>query len=211
MEEDPGLPIKFGPCSNAEYDPQPLSPIVRDAIRRAREECERNARRTGTTRRQFLLSICGAATTLFVLDACTRQASRKTPGGRYSIPPEATVEPDAAREVIGGDEFVFDIQGHLLEYKLNPATRGEYFFGQVFPQRYCRDGDPRACFSVEHFMELMFLRSDTSMVVISALPIAPEGAPCRSTSWKRRAALPRLCALTSASCYTHRPFQMSAL
>ncbi len=28
VEEDPGLPIKFGPCSNAEYDPEPALPEV---------------------------------------------------------------------------------------------------------------------------------------------------------------------------------------
>ncbi|MGH2748308.1 MAG: amidohydrolase family protein [Actinomycetota bacterium] len=177
FEEDPGLPIKFGPCSNAEYDPEPLSPLLKEVIRRARDECDRNARRTGMSRREFLLSLCGAATTLLVLDACTRDAAHRSVGGRYPIPPEATAEPDAAREVIGGEEFVFDIQGHLLEYDLNPATRGDYFFGQVFPQTNCGEEDPRACFSIEHFLDLMFVRSDSSMVVISALPIAPEGSP----------------------------------
>ena len=176
-DEDPGLPIKFGPCSNAEYDPQPLTPVMQEAIRRARDECARNARRTAMSRRQFLLSLCGAATTLLMLDACTQEASQKRAGGRYRISPEATTDPDAARQILGGDEFVFDIQGHLLEYDVNPAAREGYFFGQVFPQRHCGEEDPRACFSIEHFMELMFLRSDTSMVVISALPIAPEGSP----------------------------------
>jgi uncharacterized protein len=33
------------------------------------------------------------------------------------------------------------------------------------------------CFSITHFMEEVFLKSDTSMVVLSALPIAPEGSP----------------------------------
>jgi uncharacterized protein len=177
MEEDPGLPIKFGPCSNAEYDPVPLSPALTETIRRAREECERNARRSGMDRRRFLLSICGAATTLMMLDACTRESSKRPPGGRYRITPEATTDPDAARDILAGDEFVFDIQGHLLEYDLNPATRESSYFGEVFPQRDCGEDDPRACFSIEHFLELMFIRSDTSMLVLSALPIAPEGSP----------------------------------
>ena len=54
-DEDPGLPIKFGPCSNGEYEPQPLSPVVQEAIRRARAACDENASRTGMTRREFLL------------------------------------------------------------------------------------------------------------------------------------------------------------
>ncbi|HET7869260.1 MAG TPA: amidohydrolase family protein [Actinomycetota bacterium] len=182
-DDDPGLPIKFGPCSNGEYDPQPLSPVMRETVRRAGEECERNAKRLGMSRREFLLSVCGAATTLLVLDACTREAVRHvsgssgaTPGGGYSIPPEATTEPDAAQGAIGGEEFVFDIQGHLLEYDLNPVLNGQDFWTR-FPQRYCGEDDPRTCYSIDHFMELMFLRSDTSMLVLSALPIYPEGSP----------------------------------
>src|SRR5436309_10319983 len=114
-EEDPGLPVKFGPASNGEYLPQPLSPVVTEAIRRAREECERNARRLGMGRREFLLSICASAVTLSVLDACTGEASKTPPGGRYRIPSPATTEPEAAHHAIGGEEFVLDVQGHLLE------------------------------------------------------------------------------------------------
>ncbi|MBA3552239.1 MAG: amidohydrolase family protein, partial [Actinobacteria bacterium] len=160
---------------------EPLSPVVREAIRRARAACDENARRTGMSRRQFLLSLCGAATTLLALDACTIEAARhrgiSETGGRYLIPPEATVEPSPAEEAVGGEEFVFDVQGHLLEYDLNPATREASYFGAVFPQRDCGDADPRECFSMNHFMEEMFLKSDTTMVALSALPIAPEGSP----------------------------------
>jgi predicted TIM-barrel fold metal-dependent hydrolase len=181
MDEDPGLPIKFGPCSNGEYDPEPLSPVVQESIRRAREECERNARRIGMPRRQFLLSLCGAATTLLTLSACTHEELRSrrpgaTPGGTYSIPPEATTEPTPAQESIGGEEFVFDIQGHLLEYDLNPVLNGQDFWTR-FPQKNCGERDPRDCYSIENFMQEMFLRSDTSMLVLSALPIFPKGSP----------------------------------
>ena len=180
-DEDPGLPIKFGPCSNAEYDPEPLPPVIRETIRQALEDCERNARRTAMSRREFLLSICAATTTLLALDACTRRAVRSaspgaTPGGGYSIPPEATTEPEAAHQAIGGEEFVFDIQGHLLEYDLNPILNGQDFW-ERFPQKNCGEDDPRVCYSIESFLELMFLRSDTSMLVLSALPIYPEGSP----------------------------------
>ena len=128
-DEDPGLPIKFGPCSNAEYDPEPvLPPVLRRRSAAPREACERNARRLGMSRREFLLSICGAATTLARPGQLQPRgvprrpvpAPRSEPGGRYLIPPEATVDPEPAHAAIGGEEFVFDIQGHLLEYDLNP-------------------------------------------------------------------------------------------
>ena len=184
-DDDPGLPVEFGPCSNGEYDPEPtLPPVLRESIARAHDECDTNARRTGLSRREFLLSICAAATTLLALDACTREAHRadssastSTPGGGYSgIPPEATVDPTPAAGAIGGEEFVFDIQGHLLEYDLLPILNGGDFW-QTFPQKNCGESDPRVCFSIDHFMDLMFTRSDTSMLVLSALPIYPEGSP----------------------------------
>jgi uncharacterized protein len=184
-DEDPGLPIKFGPCSNAEYEPEPLSPVITETVRRAREDCERNARRLGMGRREFLLSSMAAATTLLALDACTREAlrgeagRRATPGGTFAIPSEATTEPEAAETAVGGDEFVLDVQGHLLEYDVNPATaaaEGANFW-QSFPQQNCGEADPRVCFDIEHFMSEFFLRSDTNMVVLSALPIAPAGSP----------------------------------
>jgi predicted TIM-barrel fold metal-dependent hydrolase len=181
-EEDPGLPIKFGPCSNGEYDPEPKLPkVLQETIRRARDDCATNARRLGMSRREFLLSICGAATTLLALDACTREATSarspgSTPGGSYSIPPEATTETPAAHHVIGGEEFIFDIQGHLLEYDLNPVLNGRDFW-QLFPQQNCGENDPRVCYSIDQFMELMFIRSDTSQLVLSALPIYPKGSP----------------------------------
>ena len=127
--------------------------------------------------------MCGAASTLFVLNACTREAHRadptvttSEPGGSYEISPSATLEPEPAEEAIGGEEFVFDIQGHLLEYHLNPVLNGQDFW-QAFPQQGCGEDDPRICYSIESFLELMFLRSDTSMLVLSSLPIYPEGSP----------------------------------
>jgi uncharacterized protein len=176
-DEDPGLPVKLNPCSNGEFMPEPKPAVLRESVRRARELSERHARRTGMSRRDFLLSLCGSAVTLLALDACTRESARgRTVGGRYGIRPEATYDPEAAREDLGGEEFVMDVQGHLLEYDHNPAARDDDFWTR-FPQRYCGEEDPRDCFSIDHFLTEMFVRSDTSMLVLSALPIAPERSP----------------------------------
>jgi hypothetical protein len=99
-------------------------------------------------------------------------------GGRYPIPEEARFDPIAARTVLGGGDFVFDMQGHLLEYDLDPSTRGNWFWGSQFPQADCDyEEDPRACFTMNHFLEEMFIRSDTTMTALSGLPILPEGSP----------------------------------
>ena len=75
---------------------------------------------------------------------------------------------------------MFDVQGHFLEYSsglVNPATRQARDFWTGFPQRQCGEADARQCFSISHFMDEVFLKSDTSMIVLSGLPIAPEGSP----------------------------------
>lgn len=174
--EDPGLPIKFGPCSNGEFVPPPLSPVEREAIRRAHGACENNARSVGMSRRQFLFTASAAATTLLTLQGCLGDSGSSS-GGGYRVPAEAGRDQHAARAALAGEEFIFDVQGHHLEYDLMPSTRGEPFFGSVFPQVNCGKDDPRACFAREVFMEDFFLRSDTDMVTLSALPIAPKGSP----------------------------------
>jgi uncharacterized protein len=178
--EDPGLPIKFGPCSNGEFVPPPLSVVEREAIREAREACRRNARSLGMSRRDFLFTASAAATTLLTLQGCLGD-SGKSSGGGYSVPAEAGKDGEAAHAALAGEEFIFDVQGHHLEYDLMPSTRGEPFFGSVFPQVNCGKDDPRACFAREVFLEDFFLRSDTNMVTLSALPIAPKGSPLSAT------------------------------
>jgi hypothetical protein len=179
-DEDLALPIEFGPCSNGEFDPQPLSPVVRETIRRSLIECDDNARRTGVSRRQFLRSVCGAATTLLVLNACAEEAARprrRKPGGRYEIPTTSTTDPEAARAALAGDEFVLDAQCHFLEYRDGAGTAVGADFWSGFPQRGCGADDPRMCFSIDQFLETVFVESDTNMAILSGLPIAPEGSP----------------------------------
>jgi predicted TIM-barrel fold metal-dependent hydrolase len=196
------LPIELGPCSNGEYDPVPLARGARAPPRGGPHDCDTNARRTGVSRRRFLRSLCGAATTLLAINACsdesTRHAARRRPGGTFSLPPTSAVDPDAARAALAGDEFVFDVQGHFLDYSVEPATAQGRDFWSAFPQRDCGDADPRTCFSVDHFMEEVFLRSDTSMVALSALPISPEGSPMSAD------AMDHARRLTEAACHDQR-------
>jgi hypothetical protein len=178
-DEDPGLPIKLGPCANDEYLPLPLTPVVSQAVRLAREQCDQNARRLGLSRREFLLSTCAAATTLMALSACTNESASpgKSPGGSYSIPPTATMEPSAAASVLAGEEFIFDVQGHLLDFTVDPQARDAPLFAANLPQARCGEHDAGDCFSIEKFLEEMFLRSDTSMIALSSIPVPHEHDP----------------------------------
>ncbi|MGI9578786.1 MAG: amidohydrolase family protein [Microthrixaceae bacterium] len=169
-----GLPIKFGPVSNGEFVPLPHGPVLTEAIRTAHRMAEHNARRTGVTRRRFLASSAGAATTLFALAGCTDDESAargERPGGTFDVPEEATVDNDAALDALGGDEFIMDVQTHYVNQDL--ALPGGDWTAR-FPHAACpegaSDGDPRACFTVDAYVSEIFGRSDTSMAVLSALP-----------------------------------------
>lgn len=186
---DPGLPIKLDRCSNGEFVHPPLSPVVREARRRAWESIEQTARRMDMSRRRFLTTLGASAVTLLALDACSEDeaASRgERPGGRYTLPPESTTETTAAERALGGDEFIMDVQGHLLDFDLTDASgRDDRGFWRNYPQAACGDDDPRSCFSVEHFMEEIFLKSDTSLVVLSAIPLTGPDNPLSIASMEQ--------------------------
>lgn len=177
-DEDPGLPIAFEQCSNGEYEPEPLTPVREEAERIARGGIEEGVRRSGLSRRQFLRSASALAVCLGAIDSAVAAARGLPPGLFYPFDPASRLDSEAARAIIGPMEFVFDVQGHLLEYDLDPSTRGDWFWGSQFPQARCEDeDDPRACFATNHFLEEIFIRSDTTMTALSGLPINPEGSP----------------------------------
>jgi predicted TIM-barrel fold metal-dependent hydrolase len=200
MEPDPGpeLPIKLGPASNGEFVPQPLGPVEREAIRRTRLEAEHHARRLGMSRRAFLRTVGGAALMLGMLGAChdeERRARGRRPGGRY-VTPTDPADREAAEEALGGDELVFDVQSHYLNFDLaaGGGFTGLAGLADAFPQSRCGEADRRACFSVEYYLDLLFNQSDTAMAVCSAIPIPEQVNPLRIDDMElARRLLDRVC------------------
>ncbi len=133
MADDEPLPIKYGPVSNGEFLPLPHTPFVREVIHRTRGLAEENARRLGVSRRQFLNGVTGAATALFVLGACSGEEAQTTgrePGGRFDVTTTSTLDRDSAFEQLGGEEFIFDVQTHYVNYDQAPEL-GEWT--AIFP------------------------------------------------------------------------------
>lgn len=173
--DDPGLPIKLGPCSNGEFVPQPPSVVVREAVRRARRMSDENARRLGMDRRTFLRSSMGAATTLFALAACSSESNSGRRNGTYAVDEEATVDADAALDALGSDQPVVDVQTHLLDY---PSDYSGYHLGELWQNfRDCEGQTLDECFSAERWKEEVFGRSDTTLAVLSALPVHGSNDP----------------------------------
>jgi predicted TIM-barrel fold metal-dependent hydrolase len=144
------LPIKLDSTSNGEFVPVPLSPTNRAANRLAHVAATENAKRRGLSRRKFLISSCGAASTLLAFNT----AHGKT-GGFYDLAPEAALDEQLARVQTGAakQELIFDVQGHFVDSpKGNPKNH-------------------------EVFIKDVFMDSDTDLMVLSFVPSTREAEP----------------------------------
>ena len=212
MPEPPEeLPLDFGPRSNGEFVPVPLTAVQRETVRRLRSIADDRARRLGMTRRRFLASAAGMTTAMAILNACSSEEAAQSaaptpavaptatsaptptsePGGTFEVPEEAVEDVEAAEDLLAGDEFIFDLQTHFLEYETEPARQGGLDFWRFFEQPGCTGRD---CFDLDSYFELIFGRSDTNVAMLSALPILPMGSPLdRALMLEARAVADTVC------------------
>ncbi len=174
------LPIKLDSTSNGEFEPVPLSGVNEHANTLAQLAADSCSKRLGLGRRDFLVSACGAASTLLAFNAANAAAGRS--GGFFDLPAAAAVEPAAAASLEGG-EFIFDVQGHYVDPTaawLRTAPPNAFSFA---PKAACarNDGkDPRghlACLTADEFVKDVFLDSDTDMMVLSFVPARRDASP----------------------------------
>lgn len=199
--DDDDLPLRFHPLSNGEYVPLPATSLIRETIRRTRDVADTNARRLGMNRRTFLASASGMAATLATLSACSSEQRKATPatsrpsaggtttseiplgtGGTFELPPESTIDQDAATSVLAGDadDLVIDVQTHLLDLPAG-TTEG---FGGGFPQAGC-GGTLDECFGTDAWLDLVLGGSDTTISVLSAIPVVADPDPLSAAVMER--------------------------
>jgi predicted TIM-barrel fold metal-dependent hydrolase len=175
------LPIKLDATSNGEFVPVPLSPVNRAANHLAQEAATGNAKRLGLGRRDFLLSACGAASTLLAFNAANATAGKT--GGFFDLRAEAALEPQLAQASLEKAEFIFDVQGHFVDPTsawLKSAPESAFKFTT---KGYCVLNDnsgPRshlACLTPEEFIKDVFMDSDTDMMVLSFVPTRRDASP----------------------------------
>ena len=77
------LPVKVDTTTNGEFAPIPLERAARHANALADERASALAKYLGKTRRQFLVSTCGAASSLLALNAAHAAAGRS--GGFFEV------------------------------------------------------------------------------------------------------------------------------
>src|SRR5690348_16596536 len=177
------LPIKLDSTSNGEFAPIPLEPVHHRAKSLAFEAADRNARRLNLTRRRFLASTCGAASTLLALNTAYAAAGRR--GGYYELGPESALELQVARSSLDKGEFVFDVQGHFV----NPTgawtralPRGAQPPKDFTALKGCSAENAPGlgylqCLGPDAFVKDIFLDSDTDVVVLSFVPSTRKGEP----------------------------------
>src|SRR6056297_2448957 len=177
------LPIKIDSTSNGEFEPIPLGRAETMGNALAKEAATVNAKRLDQSRRQFLVSTCGAASTLLAFNAA--QAAMGRAGGVYALAPEAAMEEEAASAVLSGDEFILDVQGHFVNPNGAWLDRlpGDARPLSSFENAGCALGTgdaPRAylqCFGPDAFIKDVFMDSDTDVMVLSFVPSTREGEP----------------------------------
>ena len=176
------LPIKLDTTSNGEFVPVPLSAANRAANRLAQQAASENAKRLGLTRRQFLLSSCGAASTLLAFNAANAAAGAT--GGFFEIEREAALDRQLAQARTGGKgEFIFDVQGHFVDPAGAWVKKAAPTAFKWSPKAACglaqKPGamSHLACLGPDEFLKDVFLDSDTDMMVLSFVPSTREDEP----------------------------------
>ncbi len=170
---DPELPIALpfqpGPASNGEFVPRDPSPAHRQMAALALERAEVIAHKQGIDRRRFLLGLGGMAVTLGAINAVACGGGKK-PGGVYVTPADGS--PEAACEMLAGQEFIFDIQTHHVNPGTPPGAGLAGLFQSVNPD--CDAGAPE-CFGRYYYIKDVFLDSDTTVAVLSDTPSPSDG------------------------------------
>jgi predicted TIM-barrel fold metal-dependent hydrolase len=176
------LPIKLDSTSNGEFEPVPLEPIHHHARNLALANATLHARRLGIARRDFLVSLCGAASTLLAMNAAFLAGCKR--GASYAMPAEAATEPAAAEAALAGNEFIFDVQGHFV----NPTGAwtkdlpdGARPLSFVSTEGCAAADEPGLaylrCVGRDEFIKDIFLDSDTDLTVLSFVPSTRDGEP----------------------------------
>jgi uncharacterized protein len=187
FEHDPEglrLPIKLDTATNGEYEPIPLAPVHREARRRAFDAATTNAKRLGVDRRSFLVSACGAASSLIAMNEAYAKSGPR--GGFYQIEREAALDLQLARSSVDGAEFIFDVQGHFVNptgawlKRLPPGAKPMQGFASAArcePYKGPGDFDYLRCIGPDQFVKDVFMDSDTDLMVLSFVPSTREGEP----------------------------------
>lgn len=178
-------PLWLGNRSNGEYF---RAATKKDRLMRKLilETAGENARKVGMERRDFLASAMGMVTTLWAMNqvsGCLGHTSDARKDGRaperdgsgalsdpdaqHCVPKDAMFEPDLACTVVGGTEFIFDVQTHWFK-KEDLAN---------YPAYVQALGALLDVMTEDNYVMDLFCDSDTTIAALTTRP----GVTCTST------------------------------
>lgn len=101
--------------------------------------------------------------------------------GGYEVTPEMLCDPDAARAVLSGDQFVFDVQTHHVDASEDaPWLANNLGFKLLFDYFAagldCPEKDYR-CFSQQAYIHEVFVKSDTTVAALTGVPAMDAANP----------------------------------
>jgi predicted TIM-barrel fold metal-dependent hydrolase len=166
-------PFPFHPQSNGEFCPVPPAPGALRAEALWRRTVEEKHRRLGVTRRQFAESACGMASALWALNqvACGSDGSD---AGTYQVDDDMLEDPERARSVLSGTEFIFDVQTHSSD-----------------PLVAFDESDPPG--DALNFIKQIFVQSETTVACITGVPAVRDlGVPAVEANRQLREIMERL-------------------
>ena len=177
------LPIKIDSTSNGEYEPIPITTRNEQGNKLALDWATKSSRRLGKSRRKFLISSCGAASTLLALNHANAYHNRR--GGFFDVREESALDNHSANAQVGGNEFIFDVQGHYVNPEGDwlsriPSSARPYAGMEKAACEAANSGASRAylnCLSESEFIKDIFLDSDTDIMVLSFVPSTRENEP----------------------------------
>jgi predicted TIM-barrel fold metal-dependent hydrolase len=176
------LPVKLDTTTNGEFAPIPLTESLHHANHLAHDWASQWSRKLGKSRRAFLTTLTGAASTLLAFNAAHARAGRS--GGYFEIANDAKSDVQLAASQLGKREFIFDVQGHFVNptgawtKRLPPGAKP-----LQFPSTQCElskapgERSYLNCIGPDQFVKDVFLDSDTDLMVLSFVPSTREDEP----------------------------------
>jgi len=170
------VPLPTRLVSNEEFAPLPQTAAQREIEQRILADAARLAARLGTSRRDFLRTTGGMATSLLAMNAVF--------GKFFDVLPVEAADPAAFQERTGAPVFIFDVQLHYVGAGYDPqneeATRkgavskgallGLRKSSQRLNPKLASDRGTLADLSWANMVKEVFLDSETSMGLISTPP-----------------------------------------
>ena len=170
-------PIPTRLVSNEEFPPLPQTAAQREVEQRILAAAGRLAPRLGLSRREFLRTSGGMATSFLAMNAVFGAVLRR-------VAEVEAAEPSAAKETAGAPFFIFDVQLHYVGAAYDPtdaeadrkgavskgALRGLRTRSQQMNPTLASDSGTMADLSWQNFIKEVFLDSETAIGLISTPP-----------------------------------------